>query len=110
MTNVFTTGMNRTTLTSGGPHTTLGDIGIYPPSGIDVTLKCIYFANTNREAYKKVKRVDIQCTDTGITYSSYTIRPRVGQGKPDNGYFNAKAIFKEEVVLKYGYWNILILR
>ena len=105
VTSVFTTGMNKTALTSGGPHTTLGNIGIYPPSGIDVTLKCIYFANTNREAFKKVKRVDIQCTDTGITYSSYTIRPRVGQGKPDNGYFNAKAIFKEEVVLKYGYWN-----
>ena len=102
--SVFTTGMTKVALTTGGPYATLEGAHILPTEK-DVMVKCIYFASVSKEAFKKVKQVNIQCTDTGITYSSNTIRSTVKQGKPDNGYFNAKAFFKGGVELKSEYWS-----
>ena len=104
MTNVFTTGLNRTALASGGPHATLAGAHIYA-AGRDVTLKCVYFANISREAFKKVKRVNVLVSQTGVSHSSNIVRGTGMQGKPDNGFYNARAIFKNGVVLKTGNWN-----
>ena len=103
MASVFTTGMAKIPVTTGGPFATLAGADIYPVEK-DVMLKCIYFANISKETFKKVKQVTIQCTDTDITYSSDAIRSTAVQG-PHNGYYNAKAIFKDGVGLKSGHWN-----
>ena len=102
MTSVFITGVNRYSST-GGPYTSLTGGSIQPLE--DVRLVCIYFANTNQEAFDKVQHVNIVCKGTGNFHRSATIRPSVVQGKPNNGFYNAEANFKRGVVLKSGHLN-----
>ena len=103
MTYAFITGLTRAAV-GGASYPALEGAHIYP-NAQDVTVYCVYFANANREAFKKVKRVNVLCTDTNVSTASDKIREAVVRDVPNNGYYNAKAIFKNGVTLKAGHWN-----